>query len=87
MLAVNDRRTAYKAVQPPKPVEVYVEGEASTGWFIGQLREWTHYEGHRWTAVVQYSIAPAEQYIGRFLAEHVRELDDARSSRRYARGL
>lgn len=74
MLAVEDRSKSYRTVKPAHIVEVYIDSESVTGWFVGQLHEWTHYEGHGWTGWVQYSLASAEQYNGRFLAENIREL-------------
>ena len=77
MLAVNERSTRYETVDPRIAVRVWVNDDsgADTGWYYAELSEWTFYEEHGWTGFVMYSVAPGQNKIGRFLAEHIRKLD------------
>ena len=77
MMAVNEPSTAHRTVDPRQAVEVWVDDGDRKGWFFGELREWAHYEARGWTATVTYSTGPSQNRLARFLAEHVREYEQA----------
>jgi hypothetical protein len=72
--AINEPCTRFESPTQPLAVEVWVDdGSARPTWCFGTLREWAHYNSVGWTAFVQYSTEPGTNYLGRFLAKHVRE--------------
>jgi hypothetical protein len=77
MLALTEQSVRYETVTPPRAVEVYVHDDdrAEDGWYSGELREWAYYEDYGWTGQVQFGLSVGSRYIGRFLAEHVREVE------------
>ena len=87
--AVTEPSTRHQKPPEPIAVEVWVDTfqtdpspfnnkprpPREPGWFPGVLAEWTHFGSHGWTGWVRYSLAPGENLIGRFLAEHIRKAD------------